>query len=38
MVCYADDAAIFVETEDDLHKFCQISQAISMKNRKHNLC
>jgi len=34
MVCYADDAAIFVETEDDLqrqlHKFCQVSQAMNL--------
>jgi len=26
MVCYVDDAAIFAETEDDLHKFCQVSE------------
>ncbi|XP_056636638.1 uncharacterized protein LOC130445137 [Diorhabda sublineata] len=34
MVCYADDAAIFGETQDDLqrqlHKFCQVSQAMNM--------
>jgi len=34
MVCYADDAAIFVETEDDLQRqlrnLCQDSQAMSM--------
>jgi len=34
MVCYADDAAIFAETEDDLqrqlHKFCQVSQVMNM--------
>jgi len=29
MVCYADDAAIFAEKEDDLHKFCQVSQSIT---------
>jgi len=33
MVCYADDAAIFAEKEDDLqrqlHKFCQVSQAMN---------
>jgi len=32
MVCYADDAAIFAATEDDLqrqlHKFCQVSISI----------
>jgi len=47
MACYADDAAIFAETEDDLqrqlHKFCQVSQAMNMttsieKKEKHNLC
>jgi len=43
MVCYADDAAIFAETEDDLqkqlHKFCQVSQDhIYRKNEEHNLC
>jgi len=47
MVCYADDAAIFAETEYDLqrplHKFCQVSQVMNMtlsieKNEKHNLC
>jgi len=27
---YANDAAIFVETEDDLHKFCQASQTMNM--------
>jgi len=36
MVCYADDAAIFAETEDDLqrqlHKFCQVSQAMNMSS------
>jgi len=34
MVCYTDDAAIFAETEDNLqrqlHKFCQVSQAMNM--------
>jgi len=34
MVCYADDAAIFAETEDylqrQLHKFCQVSQTMNM--------
>jgi len=34
MVCYADDAAIFAKTEDDLqrqlHKVCQASQAMNM--------
>lgn len=34
MVCYADDAAIFAETEDDLqkqlHRFYQVSQAMNM--------
>jgi len=34
IVSYADDAAIFAETEDDLqrklHKFCQVSQAMNI--------
>jgi len=46
MVCYAEDAAIFAETEDDqqrqLHKFYQVSQAMNMtistEKTKHNLC
>jgi len=43
MVCYADDAAIFAETEDDLqrklHQFCQVTQDhIYRKNENHKLC
>jgi len=42
MVCYADDAAIFAETDDlqrHLHKFCEVSQAMNKKkNEKHNFC
>jgi len=34
LVCYADDAAIFAVTEDDLqrqlYKFCQVSQAMNI--------